>query len=524
MLESQPSPETTVDIGARAIGAQTAPRTPHVRTLSRRRAVASALGVAAFWGAAGRQRARAAPAVAPPAVGADVDPGSLHTKLVRRVTMGLTLTELNLATSLGYEGYLERHLAYEAIDDSVLDPMLAPLDTLDMTPLQLFALPGGQVTSELTQAAIVRSVFSPRQLYERMVEFWTDHFNIDINNGDDRYLKTVDDRDVIRVHAMTTFPQLLDASAHSPAMLLYLDNNVSIAGNPNENYARELMELHTMGVDGGYTQTDVQEVARCFTGWTLWQRGAGELTGTFRFRLDRHDQGTKTIFAGTPQELFIPANGGINDGLMVLNALCNHPSTAQFISKKLCRWLLSEYVHPATVDAVAAVYTKTGGDIRAMIRAALAPNVLADAAPRYKRPYHLMTSAMRGLTATITTINGIRNNLTSAGHLPFMWGPPDGYPDYLDYWVGLVLPRWNLGAQVGGLSLSGVTVNFDALFAGTSTAQQIADRIDSLLFAGEMPAADKARIVEYLLPNPPSTTRRREAVGLAIGSPGFQWY
>ena len=114
--------------------------------------------------------------------------------------------------------------------------------------------------------------------------------------------------------------------------------------------------------------------------------------------------------------------------------------------------------------------------------------------------------------------------LQAAGHEPFYWGPPDGYPDYLDYWIGLILPRWNLGAQIGGQSLSGTSTNFDTLFAGATTAQQIVDRIDLLLFSGEMPAAEKLRVRDYLFPEPVSATRRREAVGLAIGSPGFQWY
>src|SRR5204863_7103044 len=127
-----------------------------------------------------------------------------------------------------------------------------------------------EAISELIDATIIRSVFSARGLFQRMVEFWTDHFNININNGDDKWLKTIDDRDVIRANALGTFPALLSASAHSPAMLYYLDNYLSVNGNINENYARELMELHTLSVNGGYTQTDVVEVARCFTGWTFW--------------------------------------------------------------------------------------------------------------------------------------------------------------------------------------------------------------------------------------------------------------
>jgi uncharacterized protein (DUF1800 family) len=360
---------------------------------------------------------------------------------------------------------------------------------------------------------------SKRQLSERMVEFWTDHFNIDILNGDDRYLKTVDDRDVIRAHALGGFPALLDASAHSPAMLLYLDNHVSVVGNPNENYARELMELHTMGADGGYTQQDVAEVARCFTGWGLFFRTGQPNAGTFRFNAAQHDNNQKTVLGN-----IIPAGGGINDGLTVLSILVNHPSTARYVSKKLCRWLLGENTPQSIVDSVAATYTATSGDIKAMIRTALTPNFLADAAPRYKRPFHHMVSALRALPSSIVTTTALRTQLEASGHRPFTWGTPDGYPDSLQYWSGLILPRWNFGASLMQNQYNGLSVNIATLFSGLTTAQQMADRINTSMFGGEMPPAERDRIRDYLLPDSPTESRRREAVGLAIAAPGFQWY
>ena len=168
--------------------------------------------------------------------------------LVRRLTLGETEAELATANSLGYQGYLDYQLDYTAIDDSAIDARIASYSTLTMEPnvLRTFQLQS-LITNELIEATILRSVFSRRQLYQRMVEFWTDHFNIDHNTGFTRFLKTVDDREVIRPYALDTFPNMLMASAKSPAMLVYLDNISSIAGNPNENYARELMELHTLG-------------------------------------------------------------------------------------------------------------------------------------------------------------------------------------------------------------------------------------------------------------------------------------
>jgi uncharacterized protein (DUF1800 family) len=490
----------------------------HRAGLSRRSLLSKAGAIGAFWGGA-------RVATAQPDVSADVDPGSLLVRLVRHITQGVTETELALAQSLGYQGYLEYHLNYTAIDDSGMAARLAPLTTLTMIPQQLYPLPAGQVINELIDATLYRSIFSTRQLYERMVEFWTNHFSIDINNGDDRYLKTVDDREIIRPYALNTFPAVLYASAHSPAMLYYLDNVTSVAGNPNENYARELMELHTMGVDGGYTQQDVIEVARCFTGWTMYGRAAGALTGTFRYNSAVHDTGQKVVLGNIIPPR--PAADGIQDALDVLDILVNHPSTARFISTKLCKWLLRYDPPQSVIDSVIAAYTSTGGDIKAMIRATLAPNVLADAPPKYKRPFHTFVSALRALPVAISTGAGIRTQLVGAGHMPFYWGPPDGYPDTLEYWGGFVLPRWNFGALLmNGTtgSINGAVVDSTTFFSGLTTAQQLASKINQAMFGGEMPATDLARITEFLAVNPASNTRRREAIGLAIGSPGFQWY
>ncbi|MDX2148781.1 MAG: DUF1800 domain-containing protein [Planctomycetota bacterium] len=481
--------------------------------LSRRALFASVAGLASGWA---QSTARAVPS----AVAADVDPGALINKLVRRVTMGFTTAELQLAQSLGYQGYLEYHLNPGAINDSAVDAMVAPLTTLTQTPSQIRSLPTGVIIAELTQATILRAVFSKRQLFERMVEFWTDHFNIDINNNEDRYLKTTDDRVVIRGHALGNFANLLFASAQSPAMLYYLDNHVSTAGNPNENYARELMELHTMGVDGGYTQQDVEEVARCFTGWSAFLRSTDPNYGVFRFDATRHDNGQKTVLGN-----IIPAGGGIADGYRVLNILIDHPSTSRFIARKLCRWLLSETPPTSVVEAVAATYRATRGDIKAMIRTALNPNDLANAAPKYKRPFHHAISGMRPLLTTITTVATFRQNyLNASGHHPFFWATPDGYPDRLEYWVGLVLPRWNFGAQVVGNQINGIRVDINDFFRGALTASQMIERINAGFFGGEMPVAQRDRILQHLLPDPPSTLRQQEAVGLAIGSPEFQWY
>jgi hypothetical protein len=485
------------------------------RDASRRRLLGIATGITAF--AAAMKSASAQPV----RVKGDVDPSSLLEKLVDRITFGATPDELALARQLGYSGYLEYHLNHLAINDSAMDTRLVPLTTLTMTYPQLLPQTFTFVRNELTEATLLRAVFSKRQLFERMVELWTDHFNIDIPTV--QYYKTADDRDVIRANALGTFPTLLNASARSPAMLYYLNNDVSTAANPNENYARELMELHTLGVDGGYTQTDVQQVALCLTGWTIW-RGAstGALQGTFRYNNTNHNQTAKTVL-GTP----IPANGGQQDGITVLNLLVNHPSTARFVALKMCRHFLGYEVSQSIIDQVAATYTATVGDIKAMLRVVLKPEHVAAATPKMKRPFHLFAAALRQTNAAVTNTASLRTRLAEAGHLPFSWLTPDGYPDKLAHWSGNLISRWNYGASLmNGTagSISGATVDDVAFFAGATTADEMIARIDERLFGGRMDPDDRSRIRQFLLPSPPTVTRRREAIGLAISSPSYQWY
>ncbi len=283
------------------------------KRLSRRSLFTSAAAASAFWGATAK--AKAGP---PNDSSSDVDPNSLISKLVQRITLGLSTTELALANSMGYSGYLEYQLNYTAIDDSAMDARLASLTTLTMTQQQMYAQSTSLLSNELTEGAILRSVMSQRQLYQRMVEFWTDHFNIDITKEPCNVLKPVDDRDVIRVNALGNFGTLLTASAHSPAMLTYLDNQTSTAAAPNENYAREIMELHTLSVNGGYTQTDVHEVCRCLSGWGYDSGTTSPTRGNFLYSSSHHDNGSKLIFSGTPQQLSIAAGGGQADGDRVL--------------------------------------------------------------------------------------------------------------------------------------------------------------------------------------------------------------
>jgi uncharacterized protein (DUF1800 family) len=289
---------------------------------------------------------------------------------------------------------------------------------------QMLAVIRARPAAELADAKLIREVDSNRQLYEVLVDFWSNHFNIDTAKNDCSVLKVVDDREVIRPHVLGKFRDLLEASAKSPAMLNYLDNALNSAGRAasapvpgstemtmaqgqkllaanqrarkggiNENYAREIMELHTLGVDGGYTQADVQEVARCFTGWTI------DGKGQFVFAPGRHDNGPKTVLGHS-----IPANGGIHDGEMVLEILSSHPSTAHFISRELCQRFISDNPPASAVDRTAGVFMKTQGDLREVVRSIItSPEFLSSASfgSKIKSPLEFAVSAVRATGSTI---------------------------------------------------------------------------------------------------------------------------
>ena len=439
-------------------------------------------------------------------------------RLLRRVTHGVTPEDIAWIRSLGYQGYLEWQLNAEALGDPDAETRLLAFPTINYAPLTLYQSDSAQVQRELSDATTAREIYSNRQLFERMVEFWRDHFNT--NMGQVSILKTLEDREVYRRHALGTFAGMLNASASSPAMLLYLNNTQSTRQAPNQNYARELMELHTLGVTGGYTQQDVVEVARCFTGWRMRGNTGDFRAGTFFYDPNRHDDGSKIVL-GVP----IAAGGGFNDGLNVLNILANHPSTARFVSRKLIRWLL-DYNPPTTlVDDIAGEFSRTGGNIKAVVRRILRYENVLWAPPLFKRPLHYVVSAIRALNANVTAYGTLRGTyITGMGHAPFQWGPPDGYPHAFEYWGGLPLPRWNFSFNLANNSVNGVTVDIPGLLVGATTAVQIADRIDDLLFAGEMPVGDKAALTAYLRPDPPSSSRIRDAFGLALASPAFQWH
>ncbi|MBS1859648.1 MAG: DUF1800 domain-containing protein, partial [Acidobacteria bacterium] len=320
--------------------------------------------------------------------------------------------------------------------------MAAPPDV--RRRLEMAAGPQQMVARDLTEGKLLRAVYSNRQLEEVLSDFWFNHFNVFLDKGADRYLVTAYERDVIRPHVLGKFRDLLEATAKSPAMLFYLDNWESVgADSPaaarggkkgarglNENYGRELMELHTLGVDGGYTQKDVTEVARCFTGWTIRNpRGGGE----FAFNPRMHDNGPKTVLG-----LAIPAGGGIADGEKVLDILARSPATAHFISKKLATRFVADDPPEALVERMARTFLKTDGDLGAVMRTMIdSKEFFSEGAYRskMKSPLEFVASAVRAVNGDVEMALPLANQVAQLGQPLYRKQEPTGYSNSSMEWM-----------------------------------------------------------------------------------------
>jgi uncharacterized protein (DUF1800 family) len=409
---------------------------------------------------------------------------------LNRTSFGPTRQELEKLQQSGITAYLDQQLSPDQISDSVVADRVTELKTMRLSSRELLELyPQAavaqakgmdmtqmqgprQVILELQLARLIRAVYSRRQLYEVMVDFWSNHFNIFAGKGADRWLSTSFDRDTIRPHALGRFKDLLAATAQSPAMLFYLDNWMSVSpqspaarGGPNnrrrginENYAREVMELHTLGVDGGYTQKDIQEVARCFTGWTIERpRGQGE----FRFEQRFHDSGAKTVL-GT----HIAAGGGMEDGLKVIDILANHPATAKFIATKLARRFVADDPPAAVVSKASAVFQQSGGDIASVVRAIIdSPEFFSGEfyQSKVKKPLEYVASALRVTNAETKITHPLLRYLNRMGEPLFLAQPPTGHPDMAASWISpdMLLTRVNFVSDLVGNRLPGARVQKD---------------------------------------------------------------
>jgi uncharacterized protein (DUF1800 family) len=409
------------------------------------------------------------------------------------------------------------------------------------------------------QGKLLRAVYSDRQLEEVMTDFWFNHFNVFIGKAADRYLIPGYERDVIRPHAMGKFEDLLVATAESPAMLFYLDNWLSVGPNSdvangilkhrkhapkdapvktakgkrnglNENYGRELMELHTLGVNGGYTQKDVTEVARVFTGWTLKRPKEG--TG-FTFEPRMHEPGDKIVL-----DHRIKSNGE-KEGREVLHILAHHPSTAKFVCTKLAMRFVSDDPPPLLVDRMVHTFLKKDGDIREVLKTMLqSPEFWSADAYRakVKTPLEFVVSAVRASGADVTDATPLAHQLDIMGMPLYGMQPPTGYSMKASTWVNsaALLGRMNFALALTTGKLRGIQTTPEAITAGSSTPNDSTETLAILegrLLAGDVSKQTHDTILAQM--SDPKISQRRlddpkrppnlgAVAGLILGSPEFQ--
>lgn len=451
-------------------------------------------------------------------------------RALNRLTMGTRPGQVEAVKKMGLSNWIAQQMDFEKIDDSASEKRLGDYPTLDMTAQEIYALKGvaeGDAVRELDSATVMRSIYSARELNEVVVNFWSEHLSIWHQKERDRVLKTIDDREVIRKYAFSKYRDLLGASAKSPAMLEYLDNAESNAKHPNENYAREVMELHTITI-GQYTEDDVKEVARCFTGWTI-ANARDPQPGSFKFDPRIHDNKAKTVLGKV-----IPAGGGLQDGETVLDILAAHPGTAELIANKLARRFISDTPPDSAVQAGKAAFLKSGGDTKAVLNALFATPEFTNAAPKYKRPYEYLVSLFRALDVQIEKLNpGVLQVLRNMGHLPFDWITPDGYSDFSENWESNMLGRWNLAINAVSNKIPGVKVDLNKIAA----SQNVKIEPDAViayfaqhLYGRAMTRPESDAILGYLnragKPNLTTDAGRRtinEAIALMFAAPAFQF-
>jgi uncharacterized protein (DUF1800 family) len=387
--------------------------------------------------------------------------------------------------------------------------------------IMLLNSPQSVVNYDLSEGKIYRAIYSNRQLQEVLTDFWYNHFNVYLDKGADRYLVPSYEREAIRPHVLGNFRDLLEATAKSPAMLFYLDNWQSVAPGQNqrmrkqgtrglnENYGRELLELHTLGVDGGYTQKDIIEVARCFTGWTIRNPRQG---GGFQYNDRVHDKGQKVVLG-----VIIPAGGGQQDGEKVLDILAHHPSTARFISKELAMRFVADSPPQALIDRMAASFTKSGGDQRAVMKTMLDSKEFWSAGAyraKVKTPFEMIVSAVRALDANVEFAFPLANQIALLGQPLYRKQEPTGYSSANADWVNsaALLARMNFALALAQNRIPGVQV--DAARFNTEPAA-----VAKAVLFRDVSAATREALEKAL----GSKTKTPSLIaGLVLGSPDFQ--
>jgi uncharacterized protein (DUF1800 family) len=449
--------------------------------------------------------------------------------LLARAAYGARPGDVERVRSMGRTAWIEEQLRPEEIDDTACDWRVAGCESMEDHPLDLRSVEPSVVDRDLTRHHLIRAVHSKRRLLEVMVGLWCDHLSIGTAKRGCRETKPWDDREVVRRHALGRFRDLIGASARSPAMLRSLDNAENRCerpgDRPNENYARELLELHTLGVRGGYTQKDVMEAARCLTGFTVEERGEWEhlfRRGEFTFRKDWHDDGEKVVLGAT-----IPAGGGEADLDRLLDVLGAHPSTARHVATRICRRFVADAPSAAVVEGAARVFAETAGDLGAVVRHVLtSPEFEASAGAKTKRPFEFVVSSLRALGATCRAGPAEIRFLERLGHVPFHYPTPDGYPEEPEPWMGTLLWRWNFALALATNRLGETTVDLAGLArrAGLDPGTDSPADLAPLLFGRVATPEERAAIDAYAagVSGGARADRRAESVALLLCAPAFQ--
>ncbi len=460
---------------------------------------------------------------------------ALH--VARRCSYGPTPDLLAEIRAVGPTAWIDGQLAWTAIDDSAADAIVTAWPRVGQTADQIAAGPQpGAVRSDLAAATAARAVFGRRQLHEVLVDFWWNHFNVDVTNNAAGPHCPAHDRDVVRPLATGRFADLLVAVAKSPAMLIYLDQALSRVDHgrlPIENYAREMLELHTVGVDGGYDETDVKEVAWLLSGWSLTNR-----TGTFLFRPEWHAIGP----LGTGGDVlgWRPAGlDGVPAGESLLVHLAHHPRTAARLAHKLAVRFVGEHVRPtdAVVTDAARVYLANDTAIAPTVRSILTSTAFGESAGRrVRRPLEYYAATLRALRLQWDPARAgdfaafTMSQLGQLDQIPHAWPTPDGYPDRDGAWTGAgsLVTRWNLATRAGnGFGLPAPT--FDpARILGSPAPTTLGDALDRIAVSvlGE-PLDRTARSAILTAIGLTATTRwnpawSRSAIALVLQSPQHQ--
>ncbi|MBI2689214.1 MAG: DUF1800 domain-containing protein [Acidobacteria bacterium] len=498
------------------------------------------------------------PAAAPAKL--NKDQRALHA--ASRLTFGPTAADLAAIRKMGVDKWVDQQLHPERIPENPeLVERLKQYDSLTMTNAQLIEkypppqllrskkqaaaadqakqkemrqAPVQMIYRELSEAKLLRALHSTHQLEELLTDFWFNHFNVFFDKGFDRVLVTSYERDAIRPYVLGNFKDMLLATAEHPAMLFYLDNWTSVsteqleqmrkrfqgrkkqqlpagkrATGLNENYARELLELHTMGVDNGYTQKDVTEVARCFTGWSIADIRED---AQFKFNALLHDPKEKLVLGHV-----IPAGRGVEDGLQVIDILVNHPSTAKFISTKLAQRFVADAPPTELVAKMAAAFTKTHGDLREVMRTMLrSPEFWSAGAykVKMKMPLEMVASALRATGARVENAAVVQQQLRTLGQPLYRKVEPTGYYPFAEEWTNSasLLTRMNFGLELTQNKVRGVRVDLDKVLSGKSAPAEIAQVL--LLHP---PAAETLKTLAGS-----KDTRPAHVAGLVLGGPEFQ--